>query len=146
MPVTAPGRWTDADARSVLEDALADLLAAVTAYDAHQAGALPPPRPSWPGSTLLSAADVVARLPRTPRDRLLDALASHPIRYALVQAIRRIGDELFRLGGVALMEDVAERLADRPLVCDPDGSFAANPPRILGLLDHLWDGIGSWQA
>ena len=84
---------------------------------------------------VFTAADLqrAARLTRLEMD--VTDLQRQPVRAACRQAVRRIGEHLFKiLGSTDGMREVLERAAD--MVPEQYGHRAS-------IVDHAWDGIGS---
>ena len=70
---------------------------------------------------------------RTEMD--VKAIVDEPVRAACKQAVRKLGEHLFKaLGNTEAMSDLLERVADM------------DPPRYsyrAGIMDKAWDGIGN---
>ena len=144
-------------AQEVLENALGDLLAAITAYDNDQAGGVPRPRPkhdvfSKPASPsdltglrVIDAARLLAASP-TGADYFLASLDGNPIRHALKDAVRRIGQELWHLGGLTLMIATAERVAAHPVDRPGCVSRDRDSSHYHAIVNSAWNGIGGWLA
>lgn len=117
-----------------IEDALDRLLTAITWAD-RQPSTTPDDGPTSAGELI---GRVLLRLETwTAAQQAADALMRRPASEALRQAVTTLGKRLHEIGGMALMRDVCDRVAER----DP-----ANESRRLGVIDHRWDGIGDWYA
>lgn len=60
-------------------------------------------------------------------------LLDYPVGEALRQAVTTLGERLYEIGGLGLMQDTLYAVAER----DP-----ANHDRRVGIMDRRWDGIG----
>lgn len=119
---------------SGIENALDALLRAALEADANRP---PNHRGDELRFTIWSIADLEAYSRRSEPARRADALIANPVGDAARQAVRMLGKRLDELGGHELMGKVCERVAD----LDP-----ANWGRRVNIMDHRWDGIGSWYA
>src|SRR5262245_32847144 len=75
---------------------------------------------------IMTATELVSMSP-------VEGLLDDPIGRSLRLGIRRLGERLDQLGGFTLMQAVAERVA---------GSSG----RRLCIIDHAFDGVGTWVA
>ena len=115
-----------------LERALDALLTAIITEDwkVREAAAGP--------ANIVAAAVTAESLERAGRMTRLDLdvadLVRNPVRAACRQAVRRIGERLFKVcGTISGMSQVAERVA------------AWDPPQYgmrAAIIDHAWDGVG----
>ncbi len=78
-------------------------------------------------------------------DTLLEQLRENAVEYALRQYVRQAGERLHAIGGLSLMRDVAERVANVPLSCRPGMSGEESYDRKMGFIDAAWAGVGTWQ-
>jgi hypothetical protein len=85
-----------------------------------------------PNASLLGTPFVLPKKIPTMEDVLVSRVIDEPIRGALKNAVRLLGERLFDLGGVDLMSDVLERIGEDP----------KNGGRYLSIGDHAWDCIG----
>lgn len=112
----------------LLTRAIAANLAARVEHDQRQAKAQ---RGELAMHRLMSAQE----LSGADRNRLrLDAMIADPVKTALRQQLRELGERLFRLtGSVSAMGDVADQVADM----EP-GSWGYRAT----IIDKAWDGVG----
>ncbi len=105
--------------------AITELLDAILAHDAARAAAQP-----QGGPFKIKTFDSSKGL-----DRLeFEALTGDPVRYALREGLRRVGAEVYRLGGsTEAMRECLERL------CEKDREHGG---RRGSILDAAWNGIG----
>jgi hypothetical protein len=88
-------------------------------------------QPQPPGRLELIEFDDIKVI--SPNDSAIDRIIEDPIEGAYLLAIRKLGERLFRLGGIDLMQDVAERVSVR----------SRRHPNYRGsIIDHHWDGVG----
>ena len=84
---------------------------------------------------VVTAASLMAAGRMSRLDLDISDLKRRPLRAACRQAVRRIGEHLFKVtGSTDAMSDILER------VCDMD------PPRYghrASIVDHAWDGLGT---
>ena len=73
----------------------------------------------------------------THLERTASAIVRRPVGEAVRRAITTLGERLQEIGGMKLMGDVLERVAER----DP-----VNYGRRVDVLDKRFDGIGNWVA
>lgn len=112
-----------------IENALDTLVAAMVEQDCR-------PRPAGVVKTFqrLSLTDITSHFDETtPAQRVAEALVANPVREAMARAVRDLGKRLHEIGGMELMSDVCQRVADRD---------DANWGRRTDILDKRWDGVG----
>lgn len=85
----------------------------------------------------LTMAEALKFLDQTRLERTAADLVRDPIGEALKGAVRQLGERLHELGGLDLMLNVLDDVADR------DPRFQA---RRTSIMDHRWSGIGSWVS
>jgi hypothetical protein len=74
----------------------------------------------------------------TRHDILISTVLNEPIRGALRNAVRLLGEHLFeKHGDTDEMEAVMNRIAD---------SHPKNGGRYASIMDHAWDEIGDWHC
>ena len=74
----------------------------------------------------------------TRHDILISTVLGEPIRGALRNAVRLLGEHLFELtGDTDEMEAVMNRIAD---------SHPSKAGRYASIMDHAWDEIGDWRC
>jgi hypothetical protein len=76
---------------------------------------------------MMSPAELAALSP-------VETLLRNPIERALRNGIRELGERLFVLGDIELMQETLARVAER----DP-----ARAGRRLSVVDHAWDNVGT---
>lgn len=123
----------DEDRIETCEEALHALLTALFAHRSAKAS-VEPLRTISPASVRWHRD--IGELP-SREDSAIAALVVDPIDAACRQAVRRVGQRLHDLGGFDAMSTAADRMAER----DP-----VRAGRRASLLNHAWDGIGSWHA
>lgn len=84
-------------------------------------------------ASVLSFEAVTRMSDWTQAQRDAEELFANPVSTALRTAVRVLGKRLYEIGGMKLMSDVLDRVADR----DPEMSG-----RRECIMDHRWDGIG----
>lgn len=78
-------------------------------------------------------SEIMANMPGSEAAYLARGLIENPVLEALRQAVRALGERLFELGGLALMTDALDRVAE--LNADQADYRSA-------IMDRRWDGIG----
>jgi len=108
-----------------IERALDELLRAATNTRA-------PWPPKHDGPVMVSAI-LGDYLDATPKQRAAEAFLDNPVGEAVRQAVTTLGERLYELGGLKLMEDVCYRVA---------ALDAAREGWRIDVLDKRFDGIG----
>lgn len=90
---------------------------------------------------LVGAAELMAgfqdSLTWTKAQREADELLERPLSATIRRGIRTLGKRLNEIGGWELMTDVCDRVS----AADP-----REEGRRASIIDHRWDGIGSWHS
>ncbi len=113
--------------------ALAELVSAVIRDDDERAAA----RGLLAPSKSVRLFRVLDRLAGTDASRAAQEFFDKPVREALRNAVRLLGERLYEVGGTATMEDALDQVAD----LDPE-----TRDRRAAVMEHAWSGIGSWMA
>ena len=142
------GIYSESDAVRALEVALAELLQTLFRLrkertDEIIADCVRPERRVISATELLSDASI-----STPIDNLVGELNQiGGMQTFVLHGIHRIGSALFDIGAVELMQSVAERVSDEPLVCYGHTERGSDFQKQMSVLDSRWNGIGGqWWA
>ena len=114
-----------------IEEALHALLEVAVSDVGYAGNPLAPSRPTLAGEVLRTF------LAATPAQRQAAEIITRPVGEAVRAAVRLLGKRLYEIGGTSLMQDVAERVADR----DPSRYSLR-----IDVIDKRFDGIGGWAA
>jgi hypothetical protein len=131
--------YENQEAQQILKQALAALLQAIADHDERLA-AQEPPGPLR--LTFVSAGEFLMTPLPTPDDAFIMGLTTDPVRSTLKDGVRAIGLQLCRLGGLALMQDMADRV-ERHLE-QTAGTDVSSTGGVV--INSVWDGIGGWMA
>lgn len=93
----------------------------------------------------------IAKMLAGPAPTDLDILISYldrqpPLAGALRIVIRNIGEWLYRIGGMDLMEDTANKVAMQSLSCLDHTSPGSDFGRQMSVLSSSWNGVGEWWS
>ena len=95
----------------------------------------------------LDVAKMLAGPAPTDLDILISTLDRQPLLAgALRIVIRNIGEWLYRIGGMDLMEDTADKIATQPLACLGHTSPGSDFGRQMSVVSSVWNGIGTWWS
>ena len=92
----------------------------------------PPWRPRIDGPVSIGAI-LDDFLNQTPAQRAADDLLDNPVGEAVRRAVTVLGERLYEIGGLNLMQNVLDRVAERD---------ASHQNWRVDIMDKRWDGIG----
>ena len=136
--------YTKNEAVQLLERVLHDLLENAFALKEKQREAGPSQFFAFPH---LNIAQAVSGPPPTDLDILIGYLEISPPLYGAIRiVIRNIGEWLYRIGGMSLMEDTADKVAMQPLACLGHTNPGSDFGRQMSVMSSSWDGVGEWVS
>lgn len=110
-----------------IEDALDTLLSAAIEADLE-------PRPTSAGTFgVWSISELAAWMEKSKAERDTSELVKNPVAWACRRGIRVLGERLYELGGLELMGNVLDDVAERD---ETKSGYR------MGIMDARWDGIG----
>ena len=89
------------------------------------------------GSHHARIARFLGRMEMTEAQREADSLLEDPVGEALRQGVRTLGERLYEIGGLDLMQDAIDRVASLD---------AATWGHRTDIMDKRWDGIGRTEG